>query len=189
MDVFRWDEDHDPRPAVQAKNDWRKLYSGNKGILLEKSPPNTVRSLWLQKNFRPSRFLSIIRNPYAVCEGITRRKKNYSMAQAARHWLVANECMLADLRHIRVNLLIKYEDLVENPEGWLTRMEDFLGLRTPFDRNAAGSVAAHSIEGSTMGLRNLNDESVSRLSPGDIEEINGYCGDLMRRLGYDVHEK
>jgi len=188
MDLFRWTEEHDPRFALLAKKDWAGLFSEGTGILLEKSPPNTVRSLWLQKNFRPSRFLSIIRNPYAVCEGI-RRRKSYTIHQAAQHWLTSNKCLLGDLQHIKDSLLIKYEELVEDPHKCLATIEDFLVLKTSFDLKACKSVTAHSIEGDTVGLKNFNDESFGRLSKADIQAINTLCGDLMCQLGYSLKEK
>ena len=185
MDVFRWSKDHDPTPALRAKKDWMRLYSRDKGILLEKSPPNTVRSLWLQRNFTPSRFLSIIRSPYAVCEGI-RRRKEYTLQQAAVHWNTANKCLLGDWQQIEKKLLVKYEDLVEHTQETLANIKSFLELEQPFDLDDPPSLSAHSIEGTTTGLRNLNEESISRLSQTDIHEINTICGDLMHQLGYSL---
>lgn len=185
MDIFRWSEDHDPTPALRAKKDWMRLYSKEKGILLEKSPPNTVRSLWLQRNFTPSRFLSIIRSPYAVCEGI-RRRKEYTLRQAAAHWNTANKCLLGDLQQIEKKLLVKYEKVIEDTQETLANIERFLELEQPFDLDDSMSLNAHSIEGTTTGLRNLNEESISRLSQADIQEINTICGDLMGQLGYPL---
>jgi hypothetical protein len=188
MDIFRWSENHDPRPALRAKKDWIKFYSRNKGLLLEKSPPNTVRSLWLQKNFTPSRFLAIIRNPYAVCEGIKRRT-NYTIHQAAQHWITANTCMLDDMRLIKNSLLVKYEDLVDEPQSTLKKIESFLRLKNPLSIDACKYVTAHSVEGNTVGLRNLNDDSLNRLTREEIQVINTLCGDLMRQYGYSLEEK
>jgi hypothetical protein len=184
MDVFRWSENNSTIPALVAKKDWLKLYSKNSGILLEKSPPNTVRSLWLQKNFNPSKFLSIVRCPYAVCEGIKRRK-NYSITQAALHWTTANQCMLSDMSFLKHNLLIKYEDLVQDPVTTLNQVQHFLGLKSPFNHDACAQVAAHSMEGTTTGLKNMNHASHLRLSQNEIQEINNICGQLMNQLGYE----
>lgn len=185
MDIFRWSEDHDPRPALRAKKDWAGLYSKHMGMLLEKSPPNTVRSLWLQRNFTPSRFIAITRSPYAVCEGIRRRKK-YSIQQAALHWNVANNCLIVDLKKIENHLLIKYEDFVADPKKILANIEVFLELKSPFEVYEAMNVRAHSIEGTTHGLQNLNDASIENLSLVDIQEINNTCGELMQQLGYSL---
>jgi hypothetical protein len=183
MDIFRWREDFDPRPALQAKKDWARLYPKRKGILLEKSPPNTVRSLWLQRNFEPSRFLSIIRSPYAVCEGI-RRRKEYTIDQAALHWKTANQCLLDDLASIEHQLLIKYEDLADDPQRSFEEIQAFLGLDTPFELDELMRVQAHSYQGTTAGLQNLNAHSLQNLSRDDIDQINRICGDLMHKLGY-----
>ena len=189
MDVFRWDEAHDPLPALQAKRDWAGLFTPGTGILLEKSPPNTLRSLWLQQNFRPSRFLAIIRSPYAVCEGITRRMRDYTTEQAAQHWLAANRCMLGDLRGIEQSKVITYEELTDDPIPCLSGVKDFLELKGPFDSSELGSVEAHSVDGNTVGLQNLNEKSFERLSSEDVATINRVCGELMGTLGYPLREK
>ena len=185
LEEFRWNEEHDAAPALQAKRDWAPLYSNEQGILLEKSPPNTVRSRWLQRNFYPSRFLAIVRNPYAVCEGI-RRRKEYQIDKAALHWKTANECLLSDLEHIERKLLIRYEALTDDPPHSFAQIADFLNLDTPFDIDAFMGVQAHSLQGTTAGLQNLNEHSIQNLSRPDIDEINAICGDLMRKLGYTL---
>jgi hypothetical protein len=186
MDLFRWTESHDGAPALQAKKDWLEHYPNRPGVLLEKSPPNTLRSLWLQKHFSPSRFLAIVRHPYAVCEGI-RRRRNYSIEQAAQHWFTANTCLLEDMEFLLRSLLIRYEDLVSNPERCLNQVQDFLGIARYSLQDACENVEAHSLEGNTYGLINLNDKSFSKLSAGDLATINRICGSLMSRFGYEQH--
>jgi hypothetical protein len=183
LETFRWGLEHDPAPALQAKRDWATLYPNRPGILLEKSPPNAVRSRWLQRNFTPSRFLAIVRNPYAVCEGI-RRRKAYSIEQAAAHWTTANLCLLDDFEHLEQKFMIRYETLTEQPQRTFAEVADFLGLQTPFDVDGFMHVQAHSLQGTTAGLKNLNGPSIERLSRSDIDTINTTCGDLMGRLGY-----
>ena len=186
MDLFRWTEDHDSTSALQAKKDWLQHYPKRPGILLEKSPPNTLRSRWLQKHFTPSRFLGIVRHPYAVCEGI-RRRRNYSIEEAAQHWFIANTCLLEDMEFLSHNLLIRYEDLVGNPEHCLNQVQDFIGIAQRSLQDACENVEAHSLEGNTSGLINLNEKSFGNLSSGDLKSINRICGSLMSRFGYEQH--
>src|SRR5207247_4669698 len=40
---------------------------------LEKSSTDIIRARWLQAHFRPSRFITIFRDPYAVCASTRRR--------------------------------------------------------------------------------------------------------------------
>ena len=186
MDLFRWTEEDDIAPAVQAKRDWLMYHPDRPGILLEKSPPNAIRSRWLQQHFQPSRFLVITRHPYAVCEGI-RRRKQYAVEQAARHWLDANSCLLDDMASLECVLMIRYEDLVTKPAGCLGQIEAFLGLEGGHLLQSTTTVEAHSVEGSTSGLTDLNASSLERLSRQDIDVINDICGPLMKRMGYEPH--
>ena len=99
LDVYRLTEDDDPAPARRAMYDWLYYYEPRPGILLEKSPPDAIRGRWLQRNFEPSRFIVVVRHPYAVAEGI-RRRTGLPIEQAARHWLVGNELLLDDVDHL-----------------------------------------------------------------------------------------
>ncbi len=184
LDVFRWTEEDDVWPADRAKFDWARHYPRRSGYLLEKSPPNTIRSRWLQRYFRPAKFVSIVRHPYATCEGI-RRRMDCDIETAARHWATCMEILLTDLEKLDQSFFFTYEELTGEPEGTLTRMEKFLNLAQPFDRKLFGEVSAHSIDGSTTGLQNLNAKSIARLSDEDKRAIDALAGPLMERLGYD----
>ena len=187
MDVFRWTEADDSYPALRAKRDWAKFFPRRPGILLEKSPPNTVRARWLQRNFSPSRFLAVVRNPYAVCEGI-RRRHDYSIEVAANHWLCANECLFADMKLLEKAMWFKYEDFTEKTQEYLKKIQVFLELKEPFDMAKWSSAFAHSVEGNTCGIQNLNEESLSKLSGQDISTINRIAGKFMTVLGYPVRQ-
>jgi hypothetical protein len=48
LDLFRWTEDDDGSRVPRIKYDWACRFSGEPpGILLEKSPPDLLRSRWL----------------------------------------------------------------------------------------------------------------------------------------------
>lgn len=188
MDAFRWIESDDPRPALRAKRDWRGHLAGrprepSAGIVLEKSPPNTLRARWLQANFRPSRFIAIVRDPVAVCEGIHRRQ-GLAVEEAAEHWRVANSVLLDDLERLDHKMLLRYEDLTGDPVRVLAMIREFLELERGFPDDQFSSVGAHSAAGVTQGLHNLNAESRRRLSAQDLAVISRITGDLALRLGY-----
>jgi hypothetical protein len=184
MDIFHWNEEADPSPALRVQYDWSFHYQRRPGILLEKSPPNTLRSRWLQHNFRPSRFLAIIRHPYAVCEGI-RRREGHTIEEAALHWVRSNECLLEDVKHLQNCLCLSYEKLCLEPEEHLRQLEQFLGMHSPFDRSVLTAPRAiHNIDGTPQMIRNLNQRSLQQLSAADIDTIDRIAGPLMERLEY-----
>lgn len=184
-DVFRWTEESDPAPALRARYDWARLYEPGPGILLEKSPPNSVRARWLQQNFRPSRFVALTRHPYAVCEGI-RRRTGLSIEKAAEHWAQGNQILLDDSGYLERCLMLTYEALAERPEEELERVERFLELGTPIDRSVLRApIPMHNIGGRPQLIQNLNEKSLERLSPEDLDTIDRIAGTVMERLGYE----
>lgn len=185
LNEFRWTEDSNPYPALQAKKDWIRLFPNRPGILLEKSPPNTVRARWLQKNFQPSRFLTIVRSPYAVCEGI-RRRQGYSLEEAAQHWVRANRCLIMDAPYLEKCLWVKYEEFTANPAHCMEKIQKYLGLSEPFPAESYLRVSAHSVDGESSGIQNLNHKSLAVLSAADIRTINSIAGEVMIELGYCV---
>jgi hypothetical protein len=183
-DVFRWTEESPADPALRARYDWSWYYPRRTGILLEKSPPNTLRARWLQTNFHPSRFISIFRHPYGVCEGI-RRRIGRTIAEAAEHWHRANEYLLEDIPYLHRCLSIRYEGLCASPGEHLLKLAAFLDLEQAFDARALLSLDSPNIDNTQSALRNFNARSISRLSAQDISTINTIAGSLMEQLGYE----
>jgi hypothetical protein len=185
-DLFRWTEETDGAAVPRLRYDWAYYADARPGIRLEKSPPNTLRSRWLQRHFAPARFIVLVRDPYAVCEGIARRR-GHSLVEAARHWRFVHEVLEEDLPHLDRYVTVSYEEFCERPEDVLSRLESFLDLPVPFDRAlVGGSFNAHNIDGTPQRLQNFNDRSYQRLSREDLTAIGGAIGDVMTRWGYVV---
>lgn len=185
LDVFHWTEANNPAPALRIQYDWSRFYQRRPGILLEKSPPNTTRSRWFQANFTPSRFVAIIRHPYAVCEGL-RRREGASLEDAARHWVLANETMLDDREYLQHCLCITYESLCAEPVKHLKELEAFFGLDVPFDPAIVTTPRRiHNINDTTASICNFNARSEEQLSHDDCRTIDRIAGPLMERLDYE----
>ncbi|MDX1394997.1 MAG: sulfotransferase [Gemmatimonadota bacterium] len=187
VDLFHMTEEDGPGPAWRAIHDWAFHYRGQPGhVLLEKSPPNTIRSRWLARWFQPSRFITLVRNPYAVCEGI-RRRNEHPISDAARHWAVANDTLYEDLSHLPADqpvLRITYERLSEHHASVLDEICRFLEIPNSFGDDL-GPLDVHNIESRPSEIRNFNDDSIARLSAEDIRIVTEIAGETMVRLGYE----
>lgn len=184
LDRFRWTEADVRADAVRIKYDWTLRYPAPPGYLFEKSPPNVLRSRWLQHNFRPARFIATFRSPYAVCEGV-RRRMDCTIEQAASHWATANRILLEDISRLERVLSYRYEELCQDPQAVLGKVDDFLEVRRSVPSEVLDRVEAHSMDGRTRGITNMNARSIERLSAEDIRTINGIAGPVMEELGYD----
>ncbi len=184
LDLLRWTDETAGSAVPQLRYDWAYYANPEPGIRLEKSPPNTLRSRWLQRYFAPARFIVIVRDPYAVCEGIARRR-GHSLVEAAVHWRTVHEVLEQDMPFLERQIVVSYENFCADPDSVLTRLESFLELPQPFDRGLlGGAFNAHNMEGAPQRLQNFNERSYERLSADDIRTIGEHIGPIMNRWGY-----
>jgi hypothetical protein len=151
-------------------------------VIIEKSPTNAARILWLQQNFENSYFVGIVRNGYAVAEGI-RRKAKHSIEKCAQQWSVSNKILLRDLPQATNNLLVRYEELAEHPEKTIGRILEFLGLAQDDFLPLAGDWSIHE---KNSEIRNMNDRSFKALSGEEIQLIQAVAQPMLSQLGYSV---
>ena len=187
LELFRWTESDDPKPALRAKYDWTYYLSPNR-YLMEKSPPDTIRSRWLQKNFAPARFLGAVRHPYAVCEGI-RRREDCSIERAARHWNTANEIMLDDSCQLEYFKVVRYEDICTRPQEILEEIRQFLELDEPYPPDVVEQeFSIHNADNKTQSVANMNRGSFQRLTSEDVRQMNETLGVTMQEFGYQPED-
>jgi hypothetical protein len=107
--------------------EWSRFWDLKKNILLEKSPPNIIRTRFLQKMFPNSYFINITRHPIATSIASKKWSKT-SLDELISHWIKCHEIFNEDKKMIRNIINIKYEDLINNNEEILARLSAFLNL-------------------------------------------------------------
>ena len=126
-------------PLVSEENrkkifsEWSQYWDLNKVYLLEKSPPNIVRTRFLQAMFPNSYFIVMLRHPLAVSYATQRWYRKYKInwrgfPRILEHWLICHEIFKADQRYLKNSFVVKYEEFVAEPEMWVNNMYHFLGL-------------------------------------------------------------
>ena len=186
LDLFRWTEEHDGSCLPRLRYDWAWQFTPPPGYLLEKSPPNTLRARWLQRHFRPSRFIVLVRHPYAVCEGITRRTR-YKLDEAAAHWALVHTILREDMARLDQCLIVRYEDLCDRPADHLVALEQFLDLPDGFSPAVLRQrFRSHNLDGTPKPLQNLNARSLKRLSRADLDLINQCVASEAQHFGYEL---
>ena len=101
----------------------------------------------------------IVRNGYAVSEGIV-RKTGCSIERAAKQWALANRVMIEDLPFIKNKIIIMYEDLVDNTETTIKKIENFISSNLNFDKNKE-----RSIHSKRSQIKNMNNRSLNNFIP------------------------
>lgn len=165
--------------------DWvREAEQPLKSVFLEKTTANAVRMRWLDRAFPRAFFIGVVRNGYAVAEGI-KRKGGQTIHRAIRHWVRVNELMLDDARAVRRFQLVRYEDFAAAPWQVLQDLVDFLGL-DPGAVSAARTSGAALVQLSpAQEVRDMNAASIARLSSEEKAVVAAEAADLMTRFGYE----
>ena len=115
------------RNRARLLDEWGRHWDLSRPVLLEKSPPNLIRTRFLQAMFPGSRQIVVVRHPIAVACA-TQKWSRTSYTSLVEHWLVCHETLLADLEHVERLMVIRYEDFVADPDATLAAAFRFIGL-------------------------------------------------------------
>ena len=175
-----------PKTAVLApdakivQRQWCSLAQpASRPLILEKSIPNAARIQWLNEHFQQACFIALVRNGYAVAEGI-RRKAGQPLEVAACQWQRSNQIMLEQLEQVPRQILLTYEELTQHPAATLQRVLKFLDL-PPMPELARREFTVH---GMTSPVRNMNERSLKQLSEQDYRIIEQQAWVMLEHFGY-----
>ena len=107
-------------------DEWSQNWDLSKQFLVEKSPPNIIRTRFLQAMYPNASFVTILRNPIAVSFA-TQKWSKTSLDSLFKHWLVCNQQYKDDSRMLQKSLLFKYEDFTSKPYEVLIQISELLG--------------------------------------------------------------
>jgi hypothetical protein len=101
-------------------SEWSRYWNLSKTYLLEKSPPNIIRTRFLQAMFPNSYFIVMLRHPLAVSYATQKWYRKYKInwrgfPRIFEHWLVCHEIFQSDRKYLQ-----NY--------SWVNEMYRFLGL-------------------------------------------------------------
>lgn len=186
-DIFRLNENDKGPDALRIKKEWGMRLDLSKPVLLEKSPPNSSKTRWLQKHFENAYFVAIMRNGYAVAEGISRKAdpkhliNSWPIEKSAYQWKRSNEVLEEDAKHLKNFMWISYEELTTDTVTTLNKITDFVGIDNfeNFESNRNWSIHERNEK-----IRNMNEGSISKLTREQIDKINEVAGDFLEKFDY-----
>lgn len=164
---------------------------------LDKSQSYTLKVGFLERvlaGYEPH-YLLVLRNPYAMCRRAALKPlKDLDQAYlqrvrlASEHWANSYRCALEDGAHLDRFMILRFEDLLSEPERRLPDVCDFLDLGyesgmlpEPDDHRPLGSTP----DSKWYPLRpDVNRKYLETLSADEIEVVDERCGDLAEHFGY-----
>lgn len=164
---------------------WISHWDLDRRLLLEKSPPNLVRTRFLQALFPDARFVVVVRHPVVVALSTQKWAGPLAgLAPLLEHWIRAHEAFLTDVEHLRNVHVVKYERLVDDPAGTLAGVAEFLGLSRTIDPGALDGHRSDAYVSRWTGLTHAR----SPLTRRRVARLRGRFADRVRAFGYDFDD-
>jgi hypothetical protein len=175
-------------PWISFKQVWEKYWQ-DLPYKIEKSPPHLIRANEIEKIFIPTFFVAMIRNPYAFCEGYSRRS-SASMEDSASFWQRCARYQKSNIEQLSRILFFTYEAFTQETNMIIQQLQDFLPGLGSMDWK--GNFESQSIFGPiSKKIANLNDVKIGRLSSEEISDINHVLSMdelLLQYYGYELIE-
>lgn len=181
-------------PLVSEENarrlweQWSLHWDLSKPVLVEKSPPNIVMTRFLQALYPEAAFVMVVRHPLIVTLGTRKWTLGRPMRRLMENWFAAHDRLRADAPHVKRLHVLKYEDLVADPDRTLTDLATFLGLDGPIpaaslqrSRSSGYERAWTELRQSRLPWRRRSAESLVRRYEGRAQEYGYSLLDLDRR--------
>jgi hypothetical protein len=114
--------------ARRLIEEWSPHWDLSRALLLEKSPPNLLKTRFLQALFPGSRFVVIVRHPIPVSIPTARWRGTRRYDRMFEHWLRCHALFEGDRERLERVHVLTYEQLVRDPEEVLHGIFEFLDL-------------------------------------------------------------
>jgi hypothetical protein len=121
-------------PLVSEENarklfeEWSPYWDLSRPCLLEKSPPNLLKTRFLQALYPASSFVVIVRHPIPVSIPTAKWRGTRRFDRMFEHWLRCHALFEADREHLDRVHVLHYEQLVQDPASVLRGIFEFLEL-------------------------------------------------------------
>jgi hypothetical protein len=171
-----------PESRETLLREWGRHWRPGAAVGVEKSPPNLVRTRFLQALFPDAVFVAVLRHPVAVA-GATRkgRRRLLPYRTLVHHWVVAHSILAADARHLRNLHVVRYERFVADPAAHLERLFAAVGLAP------AGVAEAVRTDVNEVYLRRWSTRRNPLTALDRAATRRRFEGDV-RRFGYSLVE-
>nr|WP_137677823.1 sulfotransferase [Parerythrobacter lutipelagi] len=157
-----------------------------------KAPPFLLIADQLVEAFENTRFIIMVRNPYAALEGILRRwqrmdveRRSPDLAETGARHLVT--CFKQQRRNIErfggQSITFTYEELCDDPKDTAARIARLVPELDDLDLSQRLAIKGSYDE----PLRNMNAEQIERLTSEEIERANAVFSEnaqLLAHFGY-----
>lgn len=172
-----------PGNANRLLRSWTPYWDLDSHVLLEKTPSNLVMTRFLQALFPEAAFVVLIRHPIVVALSTKKWARRTSLLHLVQHNVRAYDLFVQDRPHLSRVVVVRYEDLIGDPEGELAKIGTAMGLSLPMPTGAIRG--GHSSRYLDMWSDLADGSALRRRQRRQIED---FAAQPLARLGYRVDD-
>ena len=200
LDLFRKPASYDWALSRKAWYFHARAHRADASVFVTKSPPHVLHVEQLANAFRNAKFLFMVRNPYAVCEGILRRYRAQLAAIHHRQFMELGKsletaaavhvatCLAWQRRNVEAfaerGVFFTYEDMCDEPEVVARKVQSLVPELD--DLLLRRRIAVKNYD---EALTNMNERQLAALSTEEIAAFNRVFRkhrDALGHFGYDL---
>ncbi|MEP5151419.1 sulfotransferase [Planktotalea sp.] len=179
----------------QNKKAWyfqARAHSTDAKVFFTKAPPFLAYADLLKQHFSSTRFLIMVRNPYAMIEAILRRRGQFIkdldvlLPIAVRHTIACLEMQRANQsKFTGISTFFTYEEMCRTPDLVEQKIKKLVPEIKTLQLNQRLSVKQQYNE----RLRDMNAQQIDRLAPQQISHISQMLEphtSLLSHFGYEL---
>lgn len=188
LEWFRDDKNYDWGKTKRAWYFQATARDSNATVFATKAPPFLLIPDLLAANFESTKFIVMVRNPYAMAEGILRRRsRNPEMVrEVAEHVVKCFQIQAENAQNLAgKSICFTYEDMCDRPDVILKRLADFLPELHDVTFDEAVSVKGMY----DQAVTNFNTAQIERLSVDQACQLNEVFKphtELFEQFGYQL---
>lgn len=167
-------------------------------LIVEKSVEHAEFACDIQKAYPNAKFIHVVRNPYSNLVSLRKYKSmgfGYPLIHRVLHTLENSYYYLEKNQRLLDNyLVIRYEDLVQNPEEWMNRIADYVGITFSESLLNPTSLSGHWQGNSTTGTKftgvssgNL-DKWKTEIQPMEVDFANRLFAFTIDKYDYELFQ-
>ena len=183
LDLFGDPASYDWARSRKAWYFFARAHRADASVFVTKSPPHLLHVEHLARAFRNAKFLFMVRNPYAVCEGICRRYRTRLAAILHRQFTEPGKsmetaaavhvatCLALQRRNIETfaerSVFFTYEDMCNAPEAVARKVRSLVPELD--DLTLRQRIAVKNYDET---LTNMNERQIAALTAEEIAAFN-----------------
>jgi len=155
----------------------------------DKTPFLLFRIPWINMVFPKAKMIFLIRDGRAVVNSYLRINKGYSLETAAERWIRSMQTIEKQQKNAAaLSKVIRYEDLVSQPEKEIKEIVEFLGLTFRPESLKEVFLGDDDLQHHKNVLQALSPDNISKwkqeMSKIEIEEVNKMMAPQLRKWNY-----